>query len=60
MTVRTKPKSKLPTRQWTIKGVDQETIDLVRAAASHKGMKIQAFVNRSLKKAAQQALQENE
>lgn len=45
------------TRQYTLKGVEAEAIDLMRSAASRDGMKIGAWVSLRLKQAAQDSLQ---
>ena len=40
-------------RQWTIKGLPQETVEVTRAAAKRSGMKLNSWVSGTLKKAAE-------
>ncbi|MBX7526628.1 hypothetical protein [Qipengyuania vesicularis] len=47
-------------RQYTLKGVEQEAVDLMRLAADAKGMKIGHWVSDRIKDAAKKALTENE
>ena len=43
-------------RQYTLKGVEAEAIDLMRSAASRDGMKIGAWVSMRMKEAAERSL----
>lgn len=43
-------------RQYTLKGVEDETINLMRVAASKEGMKIGSWVSLRVKEAAERAL----
>lgn len=43
-------------RQYTIKGIEAEAIDLMRAAATKEGMKIGAWVSARMKEAASRSL----
>lgn len=45
-------------RQYTLKGVESETVELMRSAAKHEGMKIGSWVSARLKEAANNALSE--
>jgi uncharacterized protein (UPF0335 family) len=47
-------------RQYTLKGVEQEALDLMRQAADAQGMKIGHWVSDRIKEAAKKALVENE
>lgn len=46
-------------RQYTLKGVEQEAVDLMRQAADAQGMKIGHWVSDRIKEAAKKALVEN-
>jgi hypothetical protein len=46
-------------RQYTLKGVEIETIDLMRSAAKKEGMKVGAWVSARLREAARKALGED-
>jgi hypothetical protein len=43
-------------RQYTIKGIETETLDLMRTAARKQGMKVGAWVSARLREAADKAL----
>lgn len=43
-------------RQYTLKGVEAEAIDLMRTAAQREGMKISAWVSQRLREAAEKSL----
>lgn len=45
-----------PKRQYTLKGVESEAIELVRSAATKDGMKIGAWVSKRLRQAAEESL----
>jgi hypothetical protein len=41
-----------PSRQWTLKGLAPETVEVSREAAKRSGMKLNAWVSRALEQAA--------
>ena len=43
-------------RQYTVKGIEAETIDLMRDAARKEGMKIGSWISMRMKEAAEKAL----
>jgi hypothetical protein len=43
-------------RQYTIKGIDAHTVDMVRSAAQKEGMKVGAWVSSRIEEAASRAL----
>lgn len=43
------------TRQWTIKGLNNETVDVSREAARRSGMKLNAWISQALESAAHQS-----
>ncbi|MEA3388587.1 hypothetical protein [Sphingobium sp. CCH11-B1] len=45
-------------RQYTLKGIESDTINLMRAAAGQEGMKINSWVSMRLREAAMRALDE--
>lgn len=45
-------------RQYTLKGIETDTINLMRAAAGQEGMKINSWVSMRLREAAMRALDE--
>jgi hypothetical protein len=45
-----------PRQQYTIKGIETETLDLMRTAARKQGMKVGAWVSARLREAANKAL----
>jgi hypothetical protein len=46
-------------RQYTIKGIETETLDLMRTAAKKQGMKVGAWVSARLREAAKKALEDD-
>lgn len=47
-----------PRRQYTIKGIESETVSLIGSAARHEGMKVGAWVSARLREAARNALKD--
>jgi hypothetical protein len=47
-------------RQYTIKGIEDQTVELMRSAARKEGMRVGAWVSARLKEAADRALQDPE
>jgi hypothetical protein len=43
-------------QQYTIKGVDTDTLQMVRNAADHEGMKISSWISKRMKEAAERSL----
>ena len=47
-------------QQYTIKGVDTDTLQLMRNAAVHEGMKISSWISKRMKEAAEKSLSTTE